>query len=639
MPTMGNTGASSLVKASASASTAIANYKDKVQAAEWDSSAQTDADYQAYTQYLSGRLEKTSKIGTLAGASASVTIQSTIKSVNRSYTSNIIQRTQQSVMNGDATSTNKLETIRNLYYAALDNGDNNLAQNLYTQYQTLDQQIQYEAQTAATANVALAEKNTKAQANGYTSAIAELEDAVQQMFSTIKQGGQAGLTAKLKEYAAGLGIELPTGAAATDGTLVEGAIKTIRELYGLAAQSVSVTDPNGKYSDYISAINQIDAGTKSVAGMNLQQAQEWAANPNAFYLDATGTGVVGTKKDGTLIYGTTYKPTKAAVIGYQYDVSGNIVPVYAPNNIVNEAIASNTDKAKDNTIKELEALGLNVDISNNGQITVAASSDKAEAQMFRDLANKYGLGEGNEFIATKDASGNYQFAPVLDSGSNQRVFTLAKDINSKYALYSQEYDSTIGAPKYNLIGTSDKSYNALSNSVVSSTQTGNVLTELQKSFVNYSTMAKGETENSIIPSIAKQYFNGDTKAAADAVYAYRKPLEQPSTANSGAGKINTLTNVTMTPTSPAVKAQIAAQPVTVASTARANMNNIAGPTFSPGQNTINSALKASFTDYKLKPKFYTENVVIKDIANKFYSGNTDAAKSVVYSYRKTNFGE
>ena len=47
---LGNIGASSLVKSAASVASQIATYNDAVAAQQWNNSAQTDADWQVYSE-------------------------------------------------------------------------------------------------------------------------------------------------------------------------------------------------------------------------------------------------------------------------------------------------------------------------------------------------------------------------------------------------------------------------------------------------------------------------------------------------------------------------------------------------------------------------------------------------------------
>ena len=129
--------------------------------------------------------------------------------------------------------------------------------------------------------------------------------------------------------------------------------------------------------------------------------------------------------------------------------------------------------------------------------------------------------------------------------------------------------------------------------------------------------------------MAKQFFNGNTAAAATAVYNYRKPLETPS-----ANKSPTVTSPAASTTSlfgnpSAVKTPTAVQP----SIAGSGTINIPG-----GKPDVNTAIKNAFSSYKTQGAGYTEKVVLPQIANQYFNGDVKAASAPVYQYRTATFG-
>lgn len=626
MATLGNTGASSLIKSASSIANAVNAYNDKVKAYEWDNSAQTDADYQEYASYLNSRIEKLNNTGTLTSASQAVTMLSTLKSARRSYASNVIQRAQQDVMTGNATTSTKLNVVGNLYNMAVQEGDINSAQNLYSQILSLNQQIQNEAETAQKKYEALQKKNAASQAKGFTSYIDQLEKTSKDLLNIVKEGGTTLTTSKLKDYAKNLGVDLPEGSSPNIGSLIQGAMTNIRDAYAEAGQVYENIDAE-KSNNYYSKADDITNDVYNLVGMNYSEANAWARDPSSRMIVYTGEGVIGTKADGTPITGAEYKTIEAPVVGYNYDSAGNIQNVYSTdvgyNNSGNAIAYSDKTLATDENLqKQVKAelgklVGQNVYIDEKGNILVNTDT-KAESQLLRDIKSKYGVDKSTPIRLVRSGDG-YQIK--IGNQDSQKIVTLAKDLNGQFATYEQNYDVMSGNYSYNQIGTSDTNYNQFNNSV-SNAGTGMTLNKaLATAFSDYANMKQGYTESNIIPDIAKNYFSGDVSKAAAAVYSYRKPFETTSSV-SQANIVNNQNTIQST----------ANNVVPVSSPLKA-------PTISNTPVTINTALQNAFKNYKTQPKFYTENVIIKDIAKQYYNNDINAASTAVYKYRKQNFGE
>ena len=90
---LGTSGASALVRSAGSIATQLNDYKDKMAALQWSSSAQNESDFQTYRDYLSSRINNLNSTGKLSDASRALTLSSSLQSANRSYVSNTIQRT------------------------------------------------------------------------------------------------------------------------------------------------------------------------------------------------------------------------------------------------------------------------------------------------------------------------------------------------------------------------------------------------------------------------------------------------------------------------------------------------------------------------------------------------------------------
>lgn len=146
---------SSLLKSAASIKKKVQSQQDALVAFDWQNSAQTYEDFVNYAKYLSDRQNATSD------PSQALSLAKTITTARRSYVSNELQRQTMAVMEGKATTTDKLNTVYGFYQQAIDNGDYSLAQNLASQYDSLTIKLQNEAQAAQSAAATLAMNGVK----------------------------------------------------------------------------------------------------------------------------------------------------------------------------------------------------------------------------------------------------------------------------------------------------------------------------------------------------------------------------------------------------------------------------------------------------------------------------------------------
>lgn len=132
----------SLLKSAAATKKKIQAQQDAEVAFEWENSSQTYEDFLSYSKYLENRAAKTTD------PSTRMTYATKIRSAQRSYTSNELQRQQIKIMEGTATTQDKMNLVKDLHAQAVDNGDFNLAQNLYSQYDALSIKLQNEQEAA-----------------------------------------------------------------------------------------------------------------------------------------------------------------------------------------------------------------------------------------------------------------------------------------------------------------------------------------------------------------------------------------------------------------------------------------------------------------------------------------------------------
>lgn len=133
----------SLLKSAASTKKKVRNLEDSFAAFEWESSAQTYDDFVAYNDYL------TKRQNSATDSSEALSYSRTIRSAQRSYVSNELQRQQQAILEGRGTTQDKLDAVKGLYYQAVDNQDFNLAQNLISQWDSLSIKLQNENEASA----------------------------------------------------------------------------------------------------------------------------------------------------------------------------------------------------------------------------------------------------------------------------------------------------------------------------------------------------------------------------------------------------------------------------------------------------------------------------------------------------------
>ena len=135
-------GVSALLRSAQATQKKVRTQEDQLVAFEWENSAQTYEDFVSYSKYLDDRAQKAGDV------SDQLTYQNKIRSARRSYTSNELQRQQIQIMEGAATTQDKMDLVRSLHSQAVENGDYNLAQNLYSQYDALSIKLQNEQEAA-----------------------------------------------------------------------------------------------------------------------------------------------------------------------------------------------------------------------------------------------------------------------------------------------------------------------------------------------------------------------------------------------------------------------------------------------------------------------------------------------------------
>lgn len=320
---VGSGSASSLIKSATSLANELATFQDDEQDIQYQNSAKTDADFQAYQSYLQGRVNTLQSTGTIADETKALTMSQKIISAQHSNISANIQRENIQVMAGNATLTDKYNTIVSQYSTALSIGDDALAQSLESQAYSVSQSIQYQAQTAATAASTLAKANATASAGSQRGAVASLQEGLKELNNDSKNVGQAGFNNIVTNWVksntgtlAALGVHLAPGQQPNYFNLVDAVNGAVYNHDMLAYQAELPLDPvtaQGYYNDAINLQQGITKVDTLGGSLTAQQITAAANNPSMFAYDST-TG--------------TYKQTQQT--GYSgYDQNGNPVASYS----------------------------------------------------------------------------------------------------------------------------------------------------------------------------------------------------------------------------------------------------------------------------------------------------------------------
>lgn len=181
----GSTGASSLIRAATAAYNKTQAFNDASAAYEFDLSPKTQDDINKYNTYLSKRIDQTKN----SDPTKALSLTRTGTSAYRSFNSAEIGRATTAVKFGDISSRDKYAQLTRLQQAAMQNGDDNLAQSLYSQMASLSVQIQNEDTAAAARGTAEQAKALSAYKKGYAQQAAKLQDGIKQL-NAAKLAGQ-----------------------------------------------------------------------------------------------------------------------------------------------------------------------------------------------------------------------------------------------------------------------------------------------------------------------------------------------------------------------------------------------------------------------------------------------------------------
>lgn len=271
---------SSLLKSAAATRKKVRQQEDALRAFQWESSAQTRADYEDYRAYIENRLETTTD------PSEQLTYMSKERTIRRSFVSNELQREQMRIMQGSGTTQTKMDAIQSLYDEALDNQDFNLAQNLASQWSTLSIQAQNEAEAGARA---FAASSTK-QKNDFMDTLLKGYDDV-----TLPNGQKVSGLNAIKDAFTETGDIVGLSQAARD--TLEAAAAAVIDQYNSATTQEEITKLEQKYGPGLEKLGEelfIKMGGQTLTYQDLENtiANDRFNNPlyglKATYNESTG---------------------------------------------------------------------------------------------------------------------------------------------------------------------------------------------------------------------------------------------------------------------------------------------------------------------------------------------------------------
>lgn len=419
-------GTTALLRSASSARKKVQAQQDAQVAYDYSNSAKTYEDYIRYNDYLQKRAKNITDPG------EALTLQKTSDSSYKSYISNEIQRQTINTLEGRGTSVDKYNKIYGFMDQAMQSGQYDLAQSLNLQLDNLGISIQNEsiraqeaAQRLGEQQVRYQEKLAKAGAASNLSMGKSLEAGLESLNQAFAKGGQKAYNEAAKTFVdqnrdlieSLTGEKLPKGTSTNIGQVIAGTIKGIGIYYNMAADAISVTDPE-KAVEYMSKAQDIANGTKTyktpIGDTSYQKAQELAANQSLY-------GQVQDKNTGQ------FKLAAHTVMGYQVDEQGNITKEASPyfRGKDNFKVDDKITKADQ---KQLEKLGFGSVKYNNDTNSYTVQLGTDTNKWFK--ATDIGLPEGSQINLIKTAEG---FQYVDPTGKN--LYNIATDKAGLGAIY------------------------------------------------------------------------------------------------------------------------------------------------------------------------------------------------------------
>lgn len=189
MPKLGNISASSLVKSASTLTNELNSYNDYVQKLNFTQDP-TDQNFNAYVNYLQGRISTLSATGSITNIHKAAELQNEITSAYKTNTTfNIDTITTQMMASGNTSDQQKLDYLtQNVLTNPIVQSDASLYQKYMNQAYSFQQSIALQNQTQQNAAISTYNLNEAATKAGYTNAINWLESQYKEVNSAFQEG-------------------------------------------------------------------------------------------------------------------------------------------------------------------------------------------------------------------------------------------------------------------------------------------------------------------------------------------------------------------------------------------------------------------------------------------------------------------
>lgn len=415
---------SSLLRSAATAAAKQRDYEDALAAYEWTNSVKTYADYVAYDNYLSNRMNAAIDPGD------KLSYQKKIDSARSGYISNEIQRQSINVVEGKISNPDKYNRMVQLYHWAADSGQNDLAQSLRGRIDSLSVTIQNEQLSSLVGNREALNEATKEIDNQVRDAIATIQDNAKFALEQYQELGPL-------EFEKQTGVDIFSLIA----NMINSPDPNNPGLIQVYDQAINATPDPAKQRDYALKFN--DLANEGKSGIELpgigavsykdlmDQAQAMSVGQTLFDSVQTAEGI---------------KFTKNKTTGYAWgrDASGQYVlmPVLNPKSDFSSNVA-NPKKQGDNLSYDTLLKGAGFEVTKSGDSLIVRNSGQFDTA---------GIPRGQQVQLYVDASGN------LQAVNGQNAYSLSFDQTGKYTGLSAQMPNPI-----NMLPSGTQRYSRFNN--------------------------------------------------------------------------------------------------------------------------------------------------------------------------------
>lgn len=445
---------SSLLKAAEATRKKQQAYEDEVMAFNWSNSSKTPDEWSEYQDYLSQRQQQSSD------PSEELSYAKRLKTVEDGFVSAEIEREAIRVLEGTGTKQDQLVKVSQLLERAIERGNYDLAQNLYKQGLTLQEQIATQQEAGQRVAAAMA-----------TNGVKDLKKLVSQLEKgTGDENGLVVIGDNAYKSLYRVSQELKAAGDSTAGLFTDAYLTTqaIQELvidaYNSATTQDAVDYLENNLRPVIDGSKKYSVAGKSLTANEIELGYRSALANNPIYSVTTGVGADGSNtfsltknkvEDFMWVYNDdgTYEAMAVQTrktnesLGTRYDDKGNkIVTKYDEYGQVVKGTESNETQSIEN---RLALLGYAVQQGEDGKIIL---TDR-DGRIYTDAAIENGkvrfIGDPNEY--SQGAAGIYEinlfdqenFGALgsLGAGTKRAV---APDETSDFG-YTSEFGGQFGA--------------------------------------------------------------------------------------------------------------------------------------------------------------------------------------------------